>query len=201
MRIAVIDYDAGNLRSVETALRHIEADFFVTADAEKVRDADGLIFPGVGDAGASMQVLVGRGLDTALKEHAASGKPFLGICLGSQIVLDRSAEADAELLGIVPGEAPGFPLNAGEKVPHIGWNTVRHDGTGIFAGVPQDASFYFVHSYYPRPSDASATIGTCHYILDFCAALQHDNVIATQFHPEKSGTCGLQMLRNFSRGI
>lgn len=198
MHTAVVDYEGGNLRSVETALRRLEADFETTSSPERVRAADKVIFPGVGDAKAAMDVLNGKGLSDALRDFFATGKPMLGICVGSQIVLDASEERSAVGLGIVPGTARRFPERPGLKVPHMGWNSVEYrEGDYLFAGIPRGSSFYFVHSYYPDPVDRESWIGWSDYEQSFCAALAWQNLRATQFHPEKSGRYGLELLRNF----
>lgn len=198
MKIGVVDYDAGNLRSVETALRFLGADFVVSQDPDLIVKVDRMIFPGVGDAGAAMRVLRRTGLDEAIKEVYRAGKLLFGICLGSQIIMSGSEETDEPCLGIIPGKARIFPETRELKVPHMGWNTVEHDGAEIlFDDIPGDASFYFVHSYYPEPGDQSATIGTTEYGITFTSAVRKDNLFAVQFHPEKSGEFGLRMLRNF----
>jgi len=198
MHIAVVDYEGGNLRSVETALRAVGADFEVTSNPETVRAADKVVFPGVGDAKAAMDVLNRNGLSDSLRDFFATGRPMLGICVGSQIVLDSSEERNAVGLGMVSGTARRFPPESGRKVPHMGWNEVEYAaGTQLFAGIPQNASFYFVHSYYPDPDDRNCWIGWSDYGTTFCAALSWKNLSATQFHPEKSGRYGLQLLRNF----
>ncbi|MEX2445364.1 MAG: imidazole glycerol phosphate synthase subunit HisH [Alkalispirochaeta sp.] len=196
--IAVIDYDAGNLRSVETALRYVGAPFVVTADPERLRTADRVIVPGVGDAAAAMDRLNSLCMSDALREFARSGRPFLGICLGSQIVLDRSQENNARCLGIVPGEAVAFDERPGRKVPHMGWNTLQPRRTHpLFAGIEPETSFYFVHSYVPRPDQERDCLAVTDYEETFCSVVGRDNVVATQFHPEKSGEPGLRMLQNF----
>lgn len=197
--IAVVDYDAGNLRSVETALRHLGTAFQVTNEPRDIRGADRVIVPGVGDAAAAMDRLNHLGMSDALREFARSGHPFLGICLGSQIVLDRSQENDAQCLGIITGEAVAFDGRPGRKVPHMGWNTLlpRVDHP-LFAGIPQETSFYFVHSYVPRPAEERDCLAVTEYEETFCSVVGRENVVATQFHPEKSGEPGLRMLRNFA---
>ena len=196
--IAVVDYDAGNLRSVETALRFVGAEFQVTRSPELVKTADRVIFPGVGEASHAIGVLRERGLDQALRDVAAAGRYVLGICLGAQIVLDYSEENDTTCLGLIPGAAKLFPPREGLKVPQIGWNTVEWESdTPLFRGIPSGSSFYFVHSYYPKAESPAYEIASCEYSVRFSAALQRANVVATQFHPEKSGTVGLQLLKNF----
>jgi glutamine amidotransferase len=198
MSIAVVDYNAGNLRSVETALKYLGADFFISNWPEKIRAADKLIFPGVGEAKAAMQVLEASGLGQAITEFHKSGRPVLGICLGSHIVLGSSEESETRCLGLVPGTARRFPRVAGYKVPHMGWNQVNHDGKHyLFKGIPSGSSFYFVHSYYPDPQDREACIARTEYMLEFCSGLCLENLAAFQFHPEKSGACGLKLLENF----
>jgi len=198
MSIAVVDYNAGNLRSVETALKHLHADFFITNNPEKILEAEKLIFPGVGEAGAAMNVLKATGLAQAISNFYKSGRPLLGICLGSQIILDRSEESDTICLALVPGAARRFPQHAGYKVPHMGWNQVVHDGSHyLFQGIPSGASFYFVHSYYPDPSNKKACITETEYMIRFCSGLCLDNLSAVQFHPEKSGKYGLKLIQNF----
>ena len=200
--ITVVDYDAGNLTSVETALRYLKAEYRVSADPDEVLKSDKVIFPGVGEARHAMGVLGDRGLDEALKAFAATGRPLFGICLGCQILQDHSEERDTELLGLIPGDVKLFPAVPGYKVPQIGWNTVTHDGSVLFDGIPQDSSFYFVHSYYLSTTLADGTdspwvCGRSEYGIAFAAAVHRDNVWATQFHPEKSGPKGLKMLSNF----
>ncbi len=198
MRVTVVDYGAGNLKSVETALRFLAADFAVSAVPEDVIRADKVIFPGVGEAAAAMATLQKTGLGQALAEFHESGRPLLGICLGSQVVLDRSEESDTACLGLVPGTARLFPRQPGFKVPHMGWNRARplrpHP---LFAGIPENASFYFVHSYYPEPEEAGDRLAATDYVIPFTSALARDNLCAVQFHPEKSGRFGLKMLENF----
>lgn len=196
--IAVVDYDAGNLRSVETALRHLGATFAITDDPVQVRAADRVIVPGVGDAAAAMNQLTATGLADAVRDQAAAGTPLLGICLGSQIVLDRSEENDAGCLGLIAGAAVAFDNRAGRKVPHMGWNTIEVSiAHPLFDGIAAHSSFYFVHSYYPQPAAADSCLAVCDYGERFCAVVGRSNVVATQFHPEKSGEPGLTMLGNF----
>ncbi|MFP4430111.1 MAG: imidazole glycerol phosphate synthase subunit HisH [Spirochaetaceae bacterium] len=198
MKVAVVDYEAGNLRSVETALSHLGADFFVSPEPKQILKADAVIFPGVGEARSAMEVLALRGLGEALRETAHRGKPLFGICLGSQIVLSRSEERDVACLDLIPGVARRFADARGLKIPHMGWNTLKvRSPHPVFDGLPEDSSFYFVHSYYPDPSEDSLCIGTTEYGREFCAAFALENVVATQFHPEKSGKNGLLLLRNF----
>ncbi|HEQ70955.1 MAG TPA: imidazole glycerol phosphate synthase subunit HisH [Spirochaetia bacterium] len=200
MRVGVVDYHAGNLRSVETALRFLGADFFISTEPKPLLAADRLIFPGVGEATSAMQTLTRSGLDEAIRAFFKSGKLVLGICLGSQIVLSRSEEGNARCLDLIPGSARLFPKKAGYKIPHMGWNQVNPRGEPpLFQGIPANASFYFVHSYYAEPEDERHVAAKTDYILQFPSALVRDNLVAVQFHPEKSGKYGLKLLENFLR--
>jgi imidazole glycerol-phosphate synthase subunit HisH len=202
--IAIVDYKAGNLASVKRALEYLGHQSEITDSAARIIAADRVILPGVGAAGATMENLNALGLADVLRNDiAASGKPFLGICIGIQVLLSRSEEDDATCLGIVPGRVTRYPRSIDGrplKVPQIGWNRVRQSRAHpVFAGVPDNTQFYFVNSYYPIPDDPSLAIGTCEYGVPFVAAIARDNVIATQFHLEKSGTAGLKLLDNFCR--
>lgn len=198
MKIGIVDYNAGNLTSVVSAISHIGADYIVSSDHSTLMKCDKLLFPGVGEAAWAMEQLRKRDLIDTLKSFQKKGDDILGICLGSQIILDYSMEGDTPCLGLVPGEAKLFSKDMGLKIPHIGWNTVEHSGRDIFRGIPRDASFYFVHSYYVQPESASDVIGKSRYGIEFCSAVKHENITAFQFHPEKSGEIGLQLLRNFA---
>lgn len=195
--IGVVDYEAGNLKSVETALAHLGADFFLSGDPDELAGADKLIFPGVGEAAAAMKVLRERGLDRVLVDFAKTGKPLFGICLGSQILFEHSEESNTPCLGILPGRVLRFPSDAGLKIPHMGWNTLDHSNHPLFREIPQGRSFYFVHSYYVSARNEADVIGTSVYGRPFTAAVARGNVTATQFHPEKSGEWGLKILKNF----
>jgi len=202
--IAIVDYKAGNLTSVARALEHLGHSCEITDRPERVRAAHRVILPGVGAAGATMDNLRGLELDEVLlSDVARAGKPFLGICIGIQVLLDRSEEDGAGCLGIVAGQVVRFPPAVDGrplKVPQIGWNRVRQTRPHpIFHGVPDNTHFYFVNSYYPKPDDSAVTIATSDHGVSFCAAIAHDNVIATQFHLEKSGAAGLRLLDNFCR--
>jgi glutamine amidotransferase len=202
--IAIVDYRAGNLTSVARALEHLGHRCEITDDATRIRRADRVILPGVGAAGATMENLRALGLDRVLRDDVAqAGKPFLGICIGIQILMERSEEDRAECLGVIAGNVVRFPAaNGGErlKVPQIGWNRVRQTKPHpVFAGVPDNTHFYFVNSYYPVPADSSLRIATSDYGVPFTTAIARDNVIATQFHLEKSGAVGLKLLDNFCR--
>jgi glutamine amidotransferase len=201
VQVAVVDYGAGNLRSVEIALRHLGADFASTRRPEELATARRLIVPGVGEARAAMEALEAGGLDRAIREFTASGRPVLGICLGAQIVFQRSEERDTPCLGLLPGTVRRFPpglREAGLKVPHMGWNRVfRHGAHPLLVGIPDGAFFYFVHSYYSDPSDPELVLASCDYGLRFAAGVGRGNLAAFQFHPEKSGLTGLRLLANF----
>lgn len=198
MKIGIVDYNAGNLTSVKSALNFIGADYLVSSSHNELMECDKLIFPGVGEASWAMDQLSQRDLKRTMQDFKESGKPILGICLGSQIILDFSEESSTECLGLIPGKALRFPSDMGLKIPHIGWNTVVHNGKGIFKGIPENASFYFVHSYYVKPLNERNIIGVTNYGIDFCSSVQFENITAFQFHPEKSGEVGLQLLRNFA---
>jgi glutamine amidotransferase len=202
--IAIVDYKAGNLTSVACALDHLGHRCEITHRPERIRAAERVIIPGVGAAGATMENLIALELTGVLRDDVArAGKPFLGICIGIQVLLDRSAEDRADCLGIIPGEVVRFPSSVDGrplKVPQIGWNRVRQTRSHpMFEGVPDNSHFYFVNSYYPVPADPALAIATSDYGVTFTAAIARDNVIATQFHLEKSGTAGLRMLDNFCR--
>ena len=198
MLIGIVDYDAGNLTSVETALKHIGANFTVGKYPEDLKNADKLIFPGVGEASSAMKTLSERGLDGFIADFATSGKPLLAICIGSQILLDRSEEGSAKCLGIIPGTVKLFPASIGQKIPHMGWNSVKLEKKSpLFAGVPDNSSFYFVHSYYTSPDASEHILCSTEYGMKFTSAMVKDNITATQFHPEKSGPYGLKILENF----
>jgi len=202
--IAIIDYKAGNLKSVETALKYLGFPCCITRDKSVIAGAGKIIFPGVGAAGKAVDDLKELGLDGIMKEAFASGKPILGICLGAQIILERSEENNAQCLGLIGGEVRHFPspLLSREderlKIPHMGWNGVRlirrHP---VMEGVLPTEEFYFVHSYYTSPSSEEHVLGTTDYGLEFPSVIGCGSLIAMQFHPEKSGNPGLRILRNF----
>jgi glutamine amidotransferase len=205
--IAVIDYGMGNLHSVASALEHVapDANVLVSSDADIIQQADRIIFPGVGAVRECLDELQRAELVDSVRENAAS-KPFLGICLGLQMLMDRSEENDGtECLGIIPGEVRYFGDNLQEsasgerlKVPHMGWNQVQQvKSHPLWNDIADGSRFYFVHSYYVSPADDGLTAGRCHYGLDFSVALARDNIFAVQFHPEKSQHAGLTLLKNF----
>jgi glutamine amidotransferase len=200
--IAVIDYGAGNLRSAVRALQHVGAQLNVTDDADVIQAADGVVLPGVGATRDTMQELERRGLTSVIPQVIAAGKPFLGICVGMQVLAETSEEWGAHpCLGVVPGRVRKFPPSAG-KVPQIGWNQVHFAAEHpLLAGIPDGADFYFVHSYYVDTPATQLVVGQTAYGLQFPAVLADNNIMATQFHPEKSGRWGLTLLRNFVRMV
>jgi glutamine amidotransferase len=170
----------------------------VTQDPAVVARASRVIFPGVGAAGKAMATLRQLGLDEALRQSCGRGVPILGICLGAQIVLEHSEENDAACLGLLPGHTRALPRVAPLKIPHMGWNRVRFtQDHPVFRGLPEGAEYYFVHSYYPAPADVSMVLGVTEHGVEFPSAIGRRNLVATQFHPEKSGRFGLQILENF----
>lgn len=199
--IAIVDYRAGNLTSVLRAARHLGHEAEITSDPDRIRSAERVIFPGVGAAGETMANLQALGLDRVLKEEVSrAGKPMLGICIGVQIIFERSQEDDTQCLGLLPGQVRRFPTRSGLKIPQIGWNRVRQTRVHpIFEGVPDEAEFYFVNSYYPEPSQPELVLGATDYGITFASVVGEKNLVATQFHLEKSGVVGLRMLDNFCR--
>ena len=196
LKVVVIDYESGNLRSVSKALERAGVQPEVTADPGALLEADAAVLPGVGAGDAAMRALRQRGLVEPLREFVASGRPFLGICLGLQLLMDSTEEGDATCLGIIPGKTRKLP--EGLKVPHMGWNGVDFKKAHpVFEDIPEDAQFYFVHSYYAEPKDEDLVAGITEYGIPFCSILVRDNLIATQFHPEKSSTLGLKIYENF----
>ncbi|MFA4917157.1 MAG: imidazole glycerol phosphate synthase subunit HisH [Syntrophales bacterium] len=203
--IAIIDYCAGNLTSVARALHYLNQPYQITDDPAIIQEATHLIFPGVGAAGEAMAHLRQTKMDHCIRDWVNTGKPMLGICLGTQIIFEYSEEDNADCLGIVPGCVKRFPDNLRYdnqylKVPHMGWNQVDFQKEHpVFQGIPEGAEFYFVHSYYPSPADDNWAIGWTDYGIRFCAVLAKENLVAVQFHPEKSGRPGLEILANFCR--
>jgi len=199
--IAILDYKAGNLASVKRALDYLGHPAQITDDPSLIMQAEKVIFPGVGAAGATMENLQKLGLVEVLREDVyEAGKPLLGICIGIQVIFQRSEEDQAECLGLLDGVIKQFPYKDGLKVPQIGWNRVwQVKSHPIFHGVPNGAHCYFVNSYYPVPSDPAIVIGTSEYGVKFPSVIAQGNLVATQFHLEKSGEWGLRMLDNFCR--
>ncbi len=199
MNVAVVDYDAGNTLSVTRALEKVGARVDLTPDPARVAGADAVVLPGVGAFGDCMKKLRGRGMDEACREVFRGGKPFLGVCVGLQVLFEGSVESPGvEGLGLLPGVVVRFDVGD-LKVPHMGWNQLdlarEHP---VFVGLDGEA-FYFVHSYYPDPAEAGDLLGTADYGERFCAAAGRENLAAVQFHPEKSSRAGLELYRNFLR--
>ena len=196
--LAIVDYGRGNLGSVEKAFLRLGLPTVVTRDPQVVRDAEAVVLPGDGAFHDAMQNLDALGLLGPLREALEGGRPFLGICLGYQLLFSESEEfGPGKGLGLIPGVVRRFPK--GLKVPHMGWNQVTHAGDlAIFDSIPSGAYFYFVHSYYPEPLDGTLRVATCEYGMTFAAAIGRGNLFATQFHPEKSQRWGLRLLENFA---
>ena len=212
MKLVVVDYESGNLRSVSRALESCGVTPLVSGDPGELDNADAVVLPGVGSGPAAMTALRQRGLVEPLREYADSGRPFLGICLGLQLLLDwTDEEGGAPCLGIVPGKVKRLPstippsggeLKGGHdpalKIPHMGWNSVDiSDSHPSLCGIDSGSYFYFVHSFYAEPSEQAGVAGMTEYGLPFCSVYARGNVVATQFHPEKSGPTGLRIYRNF----
>ena len=198
--IAIIDYDAGNLKSVEKALQSIGEDTIVSRDREEILRADKVILPGVGSFGDAMKKLRDYKLDEVIKEVTESGKPFLGICLGLQLLFERSEETPGvEGLGILKGEILRIPDHEGLKIPHMGWNSLHLQNNGrLFEGILEQTYVYFVHSYYLQAEEPEIVKATTEYSTCIHASVEKDNVFACQFHPEKSSKWGLKILENFA---
>jgi glutamine amidotransferase len=197
--IAVLDYGIGNLRSAEKALQHLGVDAALTTDPAVARQAAGVVLPGVGAFGRCMEQLRESGLEPVVHEAVEAGKPFLGICVGMQMLFDSSEEAPGcKGLGIIPGEVRRLPVTT-ERLPHMGWNTVKiRTGSVLFDGIDDGSWLYFVHSYAPVPDDDAVTAATTEYAGTVVAAVEQGRVWATQFHPEKSAANGLRLLKNFA---
>ncbi len=202
--IAIVDYGMGNLRSVEQAMRHVAGglEVVVTDDAETIANSSRVVFPGQGAMPDCMREMDARGLRDAVLE-AANAKPFLGICIGLQMLFEKSAEGNIEGLGVLKGEVLRFEGNMQDergsrlKVPHMGWNGVHHHDHPLWEGIVQDARFYYVHSYYVAPKERALIQATSDYPEPFACAVAKDNLFAVQFHPEKSQAAGLKLLQNF----
>jgi glutamine amidotransferase len=201
--ITIIDYKAGNLTSVQLAFQALGVEAKITDDPAVVLAAERVVFPGVGAAGASMDSLHRLGLAEAIKTQISRGIPFLGICVGMQVLFEFSEEDQGvPCLGVVPGRVKRFsPSNARYKIPHMGWNRVRFKAPHpLLTGIEDESEFYFVHSYYPAPTQADHVFGQTDYAeVNFASIVGRDNLLATQFHPEKSGRIGLKLLENFTR--
>ncbi len=205
--IAVIDYDAGNLASVQKALEALNEPSKITRDKREILSADGVILPGVGAFGDAMEKLERYDLVETIKETAKSGKPFLGICMGLQLLFESSEESPGKKgLGICKGKILRIPVLSAEeedkketyKIPHMGWNSLKFDHPGrLFKGIPENSYVYFVHSYYLHASDPAIVTASTKYSVDIHASIEQDNVFACQFHPEKSSKVGLSILKNF----
>lgn len=198
--VHIVNYEAGNLTSVKRALDYIGAESAITQDSATIRNAERIIFPGVGRAGAAMQVLRALKLDTALTDAFDRGVPILGICIGCQIIMSRSEEDDTTCLNLIDGTCRRFQPSAPSfKVPHMGWNGITLQRPHpVMQGLRSDDEVYFVHSYYPAPEDENTIYATCEYDIVFPAAIGLRNLFAAQFHLEKSGEVGLHMLKNFT---
>lgn len=197
--VVIIDYRAGNLTSVVRSLKALGVAGEVTQDPAVVARAERIVFPGVGAAGKAMAILRELQLDQALKAAFDAGVPILGICLGAQVVLEYSDENDnTQCLGLLPGRTRALSRQIGLKIPHMGWNQVRFlRDHPIFQGLPESAEYYFVHSYYPAPAQEDMVLGVTEHGATFSSVIGWRNLVATQFHPEKSGRFGLQLLKNF----
>lgn len=197
--IAIIDYDAGNIKSVEKALQYLGEETVITRDAETILGADGVILPGVGAFGDAMEKLHTYGLVSVIKECVERKIPFLGVCLGLQLMFESSEESPGvEGLSLLKGKIVRIPSEGGLKVPHIGWNSLKFPGEGkLFKGLAEDTYVYFVHSFYLQAEEKSIVKATTEYGTLIHASVEKDNVFACQFHPEKSSEAGMQILRNF----
>ena len=195
--ITIVDYGAGNLKSVANAITRLGYETKVTSKASEVLDAQVVILPGVGAAANTMESLNNLGLTNTIRQFIAAGRPFLGICIGLQVLFTGTDESGwHKCLGIIPGQVKKLP--AGLKIPHMGWNQVKQKlSHPVFDGIPDETNFYFVHSYYVAPDDKSQIVGETEYGIQLCSIVAQDNLVATQFHPEKSGEFGLKLYDNF----
>jgi imidazole glycerol-phosphate synthase subunit HisH len=198
--ITIVDYQMGNLRSVQKGIERVGGQATISSDPHEIANAEKLILPGVGAFGDAMAEIHRRDLAQPIRDFVQTTRPFLGICLGLQLLFERGYEhGEHEGLGILSGDVVRFELPAAFKVPHMGWNTVRKKAAApILADIPDESHFYFVHSYFVRPTDASIVALECDYGGPFCAMVWRENLFATQFHPEKSQANGLQLLRAFN---
>lgn len=197
--VAIIDYDAGNIKSVEKALLYLGEEAVITRDRDAILRADRVILPGVGAFGDAMDKLRTYGLDKVIQEVVAQNTPFLGICLGLQLLFESSEESEGvEGLGILKGKVVRLPEESDLKIPHIGWNSLKYPNPGrLFTGIAEDSYVYFVHSYYLQAKDPSIVTATTEYGTLIHASVEQGNVFACQFHPEKSSEVGMQILKNF----
>ena len=199
MKVGIVDYGRGNIRSVENAFLAIGADTVLVTRPEQLQDVTHLVLPGQGEFGDCAANLKKQGMFEAIREWTAEDKPYLGICVGYQLIFEKSVESpSAEGLALLPGTVKRFP-DVGLKIPHMGWNSISpsHPDDALWKDMPANPFFYFVHSYYPEPSDTEHIAASCDYAVSFAAAVRRGNLVATQFHPEKSQHNGLQLLRNF----
>lgn len=198
--LAIIDYGLGNLTSVANALNKLTIPNQISNRPEVIQQATGLILPGVGAAGEGMKNLAAKKLNLVIKNQMAQGKPILGICLGMQLLFSTSDESNVDCLDIIKGQVKKFEISL--KVPQMGWNQVKiAPQSKLFKGIKNESNFYFVHSYYCDPKDPTIMIGTTNYGQNFASAIETNSVFGVQFHPEKSGDAGLQLLKNFSEVI
>ncbi len=197
--VAIIDYDAGNIKSVEKALLYLGEEAVITRDRDTILGADRVILPGVGAFGDAMDKLRTYGLDKVIQEVVGQNTPFLGICLGLQLLFESSEESEGvEGLGILKGKVVRLPEESDLKIPHIGWNSLKYPNPGrLFTGIAEDSYVYFVHSYYLQAKDPSIVTATTEYGTLIHASVEQGNVFACQFHPEKSSEVGMQILKNF----
>ncbi len=208
--IGIVDYNAGNITSVEHALSFLQSPYLISKKPQDLQNASALIFPGVGEASYAMNQLKVSGFDLFLKDFCAEGKPLLGICLGSQIIFEHSEEGDTPCLGLLKGRIRHFSTLLKEqgledssiKIPHMGWNNIswnpkKNNSNALISNVPDNSDFYFVHSYVIQPEDSSIIDGSCTYGIEVPSVLHQGSIYAMQFHPEKSGKSGLALLKNF----
>ena len=198
MMVIIIDFQMGNLRSVEKAFHHLGFEATVSGDPADIPSATHLVLPGDGAFGKSMEHILSLGFETPLRDFLSTGKSFLGICVGFQLLFERGEELGSHQgLGLLSGKVVKFP--PGRKIPHIGWNQVKQTRASVlFEGIPDESYFYFVHSYYAAPTSESDILGTTDYSVDFASVVGRDNIFAVQFHPEKSQEAGLRLLKNFA---
>lgn len=198
--VVIVDYQMGNLRSVQKALEHVGCAAEISSDPNRIAEAEKLVLPGVGACGDAYEEIVRRGLAPAIVSHIAKDKPFLGICLGLQLLFETSEEGGGKpCLGVFPGKIVRFDVPPEYKVPHMGWNQTQSTRPHpLLEGIEERSHFYYVHSYYAVPRDADLAAMTADYPTPFCAAISRGRLFATQFHPEKSQTVGLRLLKNFA---